>query len=240
MPVRSPSCSTSPSPRASTRPPSAASTCSAPCTGLEQPNGRFSDVSAVRRLLQHLRAVLRRSSACTGPARTVSADARGYLLAQQCPGGGFKLYMDDAGCTADADADPDATAMAVQALIAVGGAATEAGDGLDYLTRGRRARPVASVAAVPPQGVNANSTGLAGQAFLAGGRTAQARAAVGLPDRPAVRLRLPRVPARRDRLRPGGVRGDTDGRRERRARRPGPPLDRTGDSSRWPAHRWRP
>ena len=40
--------------------------------------------------------------------------------------------------------------------------------------------------------MNANTTGLAGQAFLAGGRTAQARAAVGLPDRPAVRLRLPR------------------------------------------------
>ena len=103
--------------------------------GLEKPNGRFSDVSA----FGDFSNTFGQSFALIGLHRAgapVSADARGYLLAQQCPGGGFKLYMDDAGCTTDADADPDATAMAVQALIAVGGAATEAGDALDYLALG--------------------------------------------------------------------------------------------------------
>ena len=144
-------------------------------TGLEQPNGRFSDVSAYGDYSN----TFGQSFALIGLDRageTVSADARGYLLDQQCPGGGFKLYMDDAGCTTDADADPDATAMAVQALVAVGGAATEVDDALDYLTSIQGASGGVSS---PAQGVNGNSTGLAGQAFIAGGRTAQARAAVG-------------------------------------------------------------
>jgi len=142
--------------------------------GLEKPNGRFSDVSA----FGDFSNTFGQSFALIGLHRAgapVSADALGYLLSQQCPGGGFKLFMDDAGCTTDADADPDATAMAVQALIAVGGAATEAGDALDYLASAQGASGGVSS---PTQGVNANTTGLAGQAFLAGGRTAQARAAV--------------------------------------------------------------
>jgi LPXTG-motif cell wall-anchored protein len=142
--------------------------------GLETPNGRFSDVSA----FGDFSNTFGQSFALIGLHRAgapVSADALGYLLAQQCPGGGFKLFMDDAGCTTDADADPDATAMAVQALFAVGGAATEAGDGLGYLASVQGASGGVSS---PTQGVNANTTGLAGQAFLAGGRTAQARAAV--------------------------------------------------------------
>lgn len=109
--------------------------------------------------------------------RPVSSQAVAYLLAQQCPGGAFKLYMTDTGCTTDTDADPDATAMAVQALIAVGGHATEAGRGLDYLA-GRQAASGGVGGGGPTSGVNANSTGLAAQAFLAGGRTAQARSAV--------------------------------------------------------------
>ena len=106
---------------------------------------------------------------------SVSADARAYLLAQQCPGGGFALEMSDAGCSGDADADPDATAMAVQALLAVGGAATQAGAGLDYLAALQNGDGAIGGAG-PTASPNANSTGLAGQAFLAGGRTAQARA----------------------------------------------------------------
>lgn len=144
-------------------------------TGLEQTNGRFSDVSAYGDYSN----TFGQSFALIGLERAgepVSAEARGYLLAQQCPGGGFKLYMDDAGCTQDADADPDATAMAVQALVAVGGAATQVDDALDYLTSIQGASGGVSS---PAQGVNGNSTGLAGQAFLAGGRTARARAAVG-------------------------------------------------------------
>lgn len=106
---------------------------------------------------------------------TVSAAARAYLLAQQCPGGGFALSMSDAGCSDAADADPDATAMAVQALLAVGGAGAEAGAGLDYLAALQDADGAVGGAG-PTAAPNANSTGLAGQAFLAGGRTAQARA----------------------------------------------------------------
>ncbi len=41
-----------------------------------------------------------------------------YLLAQQCPGGGFRLYYDKTpGCASDAEADTDATAFALQALV---------------------------------------------------------------------------------------------------------------------------
>ena len=142
--------------------------------GLEATNGRFSDISTYGDSSN----TFGQSFALIGLHRAgapVSADARAYLLAQQCPGGGFKLYMNDAGCTTDSDADPDATAMAVQALIAVGGAAAEVGDALDYLTAAQGASGGVSS---PAQGVNGNTTGLAGQAFLAGGRTAQARSAV--------------------------------------------------------------
>ena len=146
-------------------------------TGLEQPSGRFSDVSKYGDYSN----TFGQSFALIGLHRagsTVSTNARDYLLAQQCANGGFKLYMDDAGCTTDADADPDATAMAVQALIAVGGESAAVGDGLDYLT-GMQGTSGGVGGGGPTSGVNANSTGLAGQAFLAGGRTAQARAAVG-------------------------------------------------------------
>lgn len=144
--------------------------------GLERPTGRFSDVSKYGDYSN----TFGQSFALIGLDRageTVSTNSRAYLLAQQCPNGGFKLYMDDAGCTTDADADPDATAMAVQALIAVGGAPAAAGDGLDYLAT-RQAASGGVGGGGPTSGVNANSTGLAGQAFLAGGRTAPARAAV--------------------------------------------------------------
>ena len=54
---------------------------------------------------------------------------------------------------------------AVQALIAVGGGQTEVTDGLDYLAARQGASGGVSS---PTQGVNGNTTGLAGQAFLAG------------------------------------------------------------------------
>jgi len=153
--------------------------------GLEQPNGRFSDktkypdYSDPTKLADYSNT-FGQAFALIGLDRageSVSDAARDYLLTQQCPGGGFQLYMSDTGCASDAAADPDATAMAVQALLAVGGASSEAADGLDYLTS--RQDSSGGVGGGGPQsGVNANSTGLAGQAFLAGGRTAQARSAV--------------------------------------------------------------
>ncbi|MGL5818632.1 MAG: prenyltransferase/squalene oxidase repeat-containing protein [Phycicoccus sp.] len=141
--------------------------------GLEQPTGRFSDTGS-----EDYSNTFSQSLAVMGLRRAggmVSGDALRYLLAQQCPNGGFQLVMLDGGCTADAEADPDSTAMAVQALLAVGQAAA-AGDGLDFIVS--RQRDDGGVGGSgPTASVNANSTGLAGQALVAGGRTAQARLA---------------------------------------------------------------
>lgn len=143
--------------------------------GLEQPNGRFTD----RTIYGDSSNTFGQSFAIIGLHRAgepVSAEAVAYLLDQQCPNGAFKLYESDGGCTTNDDADPDATAMAVQALLAVGGHAAAANDGLDYLVS-RQAANGGVGGGGPQVAVNANSTGLAGQAFLAGGRTAQARLA---------------------------------------------------------------
>ncbi|MBT9255729.1 hypothetical protein KMZ32_09575 [Phycicoccus sp. MAQZ13P-2] len=151
--------------------------------GREQPTGRYTDLTLDAEtgepLTEDYSNVFGQSFGLIGLHRAgagPSDAAVAYLAAQQCPGGGFQLYMTDAGCSDSASADPDATAMAVQALIAVGGRSTEANQGLDYLAGIQDASggvPGAGLTAV----LNANSTGLAGQAFLAGGRTAQARLA---------------------------------------------------------------
>ena len=138
---------------------------------LEGADGRFSDDSAYGDNSN----TFGQSLALIGLERAgvdVSAAAVGFLEAQQCPGGGFQLYM-DAPCTDDADSDPDATALAVQALIAVDGSAAAVEAGLDFLAEVQGADGGVGGGA-PQTAPNANSTGLAGQAFLAGGRTAQA------------------------------------------------------------------
>ncbi|QKE85330.1 prenyltransferase/squalene oxidase repeat-containing protein [Arthrobacter sp. NEB 688] len=145
--------------------------------GLEQDNGRFTDITKYTQSAN----TFGQSFALIGLSRAgepVTAQSVQYLLDQQCANGAFKLYESDEGCTDVADADPDATSMAVQALLAVGGHASAANAGLDYLAS-RQDASGAVGGGGPTSGVNANSTGLAGQAFLAGGRTAQARAAVG-------------------------------------------------------------
>ncbi|MEO7421129.1 MAG: hypothetical protein ABIU87_01900 [Ornithinibacter sp.] len=144
--------------------------------GLEQGTGRFSDVSQYgdySNTFGQSFALIGLHRAGAGP----SSAAVAYLIDQQCPAGGFQLYMSDTGCTDDTAADPDATAMAVQALLAAGGGAGAASDGLDYLTS-RQGSDGGVGGAGLTSSVNANSTGLAGQAFLAGGRSAQARLAV--------------------------------------------------------------
>lgn len=141
----------------------------------EAPSGRFSDQSA----FGDNSNTFGQSLALIGLHRagvTTSANARTYLLSQQCSNGGFLLFMSDAGCTDPASADPDATAMAVQALIAIGGSTAQANAGLDYLVTHQVAS--GGVGGGGPQTApNANTTGLAGQAFLAGGRSANARRA---------------------------------------------------------------
>ena len=143
----------------------------------ENAQGRFVDQSAFgdySNTFGQSLAVLGLERAGVG----ASPDASDYLALQQCPGGGFALTMTDAGCSDDSTADPDATSMAVQALVLVGGYGAETSAALDYLT-GRQAADGGVGGGGPTAAVNANSTGLAGQAFLAGGRTAQARAATG-------------------------------------------------------------
>ena len=101
-----------------------------------------------------------------------------YLLAQQCPGGGFRLvYADDGGCGSDGQADPDATALAVQVLLAVPptagveAALTEAAlaGALGWLLAVQQ--PDGAVVGSPPtERPNANSTGLVGLALRAAGQ----------------------------------------------------------------------
>ncbi len=137
-------------------------------TGLQAPSGRFSDVSAYgdysNTIGQSLAivALARAGAAVTDPAVA-------FLLAQQCQDGGFRIDMDAATCVSD----PDATGFAVQALLALPtaspAASTAATDGLDFLV-GRQS-PDGGMASADG-GPNANTTGVAAQAFAAGGRDA--------------------------------------------------------------------
>ena len=96
----------------------------------------------------------------------LSAASVEFLLAQQCADGGFRSNMDADGCISDADA----TAFAAQALIAAGSARPRRGDALDNLA----AVQLGDGALESANGVaNANTTGLAAQAFAAGGRDAE-------------------------------------------------------------------
>jgi hypothetical protein len=138
----------------------------------EKPSGQFADISAYgdnSNLFGQSLAIMALKRAGSGP----SAASVAFLRAQQCSDGGFRLDFTTTPCASD----PDATALAVQALIAVGGGSdTDANQGLDYLV-GKQQASGGVGGAGPTASPNANSTGLAGQAFLAGGRPAQARLA---------------------------------------------------------------
>ncbi|WP_447008238.1 prenyltransferase/squalene oxidase repeat-containing protein [Saccharothrix isguenensis] len=104
--------------------------------------------------------------------------AVGYLVGQQCEEGGFPLLLEEARCAPHADA----TAMAVQALLAldrtdvaegrvdVAGSVAEA---LQWLTANQQPGGGFLDDKATGEG-NANSTGLAAQALRAAGRTAEA------------------------------------------------------------------
>lgn len=141
--------------------------------GMETPTGRFSDVSQYGDYSN----ALGQSFAVIGLHRA-GADVSGkpvdYLLTLQCPNGSFRLDP-----TTVCGSETDATSFAVQALIAVRGTQdTAVQKGLDFLA-GKQAADGGVGGGANTTAANANSTGLAGQAFLAGGRTAQARKATG-------------------------------------------------------------
>jgi len=85
--------------------------------------GRFSDVSNFGDFSNGFGQALNiigLSATATG----APLDAIDFLLAQQCPGGGFRLFYDapnpadsTRGCVSDADADTDATAFAIEAFL---------------------------------------------------------------------------------------------------------------------------
>ncbi|MFJ5881658.1 peptidase [Kitasatospora cineracea] len=129
---------------------------------LQQPSGRFSDLSQWGDYSNSLG----QSYALLALARTpggAPAAAVGFLAGAQCADGGFPVAFGQPVCTAD----PDATALAAQALAATGrGAAARAG--LSWLVAHQGAD--GSLAAAGAAAGNANSTGLAAQALLTGGR----------------------------------------------------------------------
>ncbi len=104
-----------------------------------------------------------------GPAPRPAVD---HLLAQQCPGGAFRLFITGGrACSNDAAADADATALAVVALRAVGPTTAPAvGRALDALER-VQAGDGSFASSGPGATANANSTGLAAHALRTGGRT---------------------------------------------------------------------
>ena len=96
---------------------------------------------------------------------SVSTASVDVLLAQQCADGGFRGTLGGATCTSDLDA----TAFAAQALIAAGSDAA-ADEALDALAAEQRTDGGFESA----DGItNANTTGVAAQAFAAGGRAGE-------------------------------------------------------------------
>ncbi|WP_158716286.1 prenyltransferase/squalene oxidase repeat-containing protein [Blastococcus sp. Marseille-P5729] len=139
--------------------------------GAREP-GRYSDISSTEDYSNNIG----QSFAILGLSRAgaaVNEPAVQYLRSQQCGDGGFQLAPTGGECLSD----PDATAMAVQALIAVAGADDDdVTEGLDYLAATQR-EDGGFGGGSTTEGPNANSTGLAAAALTAGGRTEEAGAA---------------------------------------------------------------
>ncbi|MEU0937724.1 prenyltransferase/squalene oxidase repeat-containing protein [Embleya sp. NPDC005971] len=123
------------------------------------------------------------SLAVLGLARSggVPQSAVDFLIAQQCPSGGFRLYPGRLGSTGatcqdtpTTVLDPDSTGMAVQALLSAAaeshsvGAASAARKGADWL-KSRQREDGSFGGSGPTAASNSNSTGLAGQALHAAG-----------------------------------------------------------------------
>lgn len=136
---------------------------------LEEPAGRFRDrtdpsFDQTNAFTQAL-AIIVLKRAGQDVAKPVA-----FQAAAQCPDGGFPIVFGEATCKSDVDG----TAMVLQALLAAGEKIASA-KALDWLVA-RQQADGGFQAMVPP--TNANTTGLAVGALVAGGRTAAADKAV--------------------------------------------------------------
>ena len=141
-------------------------------TGSAQP-GRFSDHSAFGDFSNGFGQAFD----ILGLARTgggVPSEAIAFLLAQQCPGGGFRLFYDtNPSCGSDDEADPDATGLAIEALIGQPGTSSAINNAASWLV-GQQDASGAFHGSGPTASLNANSTGIIAQALRAIGQTASA------------------------------------------------------------------
>jgi hypothetical protein len=123
------------------------------------PSGRYRDHSKFgdfSNAFSQALAIIAFSRRGGPPAKAVN-----FLISSECGNGGYPLSFGQKTCTSY----PDATAMDVQALLAAGRPAA-AQRGLRWLARIQR--PSGGFIAPPGKVANANSTGLAGEAFAAG------------------------------------------------------------------------
>ena len=106
-----------------------------------------------------------------------------YLLAQQCPAGGFRLFYDTGStCASDAETDTDATSLAVEALhvVAQTAAVHDAEAKATSWLLGQQDATAGSFSGTGPTATpNSNSTGIAAAALRVSGQTAAADKAAG-------------------------------------------------------------
>ncbi|RLK58532.1 peptidase [Actinokineospora cianjurensis] len=155
------------------------------------PSGRFSDQSIYgdysNAFTQSLAVIALDRTAAGAPVSAVN-----FTAGTQCPDGGFPIVFGAPTCASDTDA----TAVVVQALLATGRTAA-AQQGLTWLKSKQQAN--GGLAYGDGSGTpNTNTTGLAGQAFRAGGRlpaalksrqyvlSLQANCTAPVPDRGAI------------------------------------------------------
>lgn len=141
---------------------------------LETASGRFSDQSQwgdYSNTLGHSYALIALKKA--GAAR--SKASMDWLRLQQCPNGGFREEVAATACTDNVKSDPDATALAIEALYT-------APSSTDRTSRiGRAAKYLISlqnsgggIKGGPGQTPNANTTGLGALALKTAGKTTAA------------------------------------------------------------------
>jgi hypothetical protein len=149
-------------------------------TGIHE--GRFSDVSTFGDFSNGFGQAfnLLALSGTTGGAPSSSVD---FLLAQQCPSGGFRLNFDGPfppdpnipvtrGCTRDAETDTDATSLAIEALLALSPAVnyTAVVNGAAAWLIGQQDPATGGFHGTgPTAAANSNTSGLAAQALAAAG-----------------------------------------------------------------------